>query len=147
MIPIETADALAEDVLGSLGEIVYEYQTVRGNEAEHAAKLAALDFERRQIGMRGLSWDEEEDARAELRARYLEVQAEDVTRDRKMAVSTGRTYGDEWRSMSPARRAAWIKAGHVHVSFSMTDQLAYRGHDAPQLDGVQILVNYGSDDE
>ena len=70
MVPLETAEALADDVLGSLRQPVYAITVVPGNGPSIDAQLARLDFERRQIAMRGLSWEEEERERRTLRKRW-----------------------------------------------------------------------------
>lgn len=142
MIPLETAVALAERVLGGLLAPVYAFTEVPGNEAEIAARLAGLDYERRQVALRGLSWADEDAERARIRAEYeLAESAERIPAERR-AVDTGVTYGQRWQKMGTDERAAWLRSGEVTVAFvrGETDQAD------GELDGVRIVLAWAGDE-
>ena len=103
-------EALANEVIGGLVQNVYEITEVPGNEAELDARLAGLDYERRQVALRGLSWDAEDAERARIRAEYERVSA--AERIPAPAIRpTDVTYGQRWRSLGTDGRAEWASLG------------------------------------
>jgi DNA invertase Pin-like site-specific DNA recombinase len=118
MIRLDTAEALADEVLGGLGMPVLEFREVPGNEAEIAARLAALDYERRQVALRGLPWDEEDAERARIRAAYDLAAATPVVPSRRAARPAGVSYGQRWNKLDAHGRAAWLRSGEVTVLFT-----------------------------
>jgi hypothetical protein len=75
MIRLAAAEALADEVLGNRLHPVCEIREVPANEAEIDDQLAALDYERRQVALRGLSWEAEDAERARIRAECERVSA------------------------------------------------------------------------
>jgi DNA invertase Pin-like site-specific DNA recombinase len=124
-IPLDVARRLADQYLGGLNRPIYEISVVAGNEAELRDRKARLDLERRQLAMRGLSFDQEDAERARLREAYVALEAAVVVPDRRRARPTGESYGQRWTRLTADERAAWLKSGEVSVLF---------GRDLP--DGV-----------
>jgi DNA invertase Pin-like site-specific DNA recombinase len=138
MIQLETAEALADEVLGSLLHPVFEYSEIPGNEAELDARLAALDYERRQVALRGLSWADEDAERARIRAEYEIVLATPRIPSRRMMRDTGVTYGQRWAKLDAHGRADWLRSEEFEVSFIKGE--ADRA-DATR-DGVSLVLTW-----
>jgi DNA invertase Pin-like site-specific DNA recombinase len=145
MIWLETAEALAEQVMGGLLHPVYEITVVPGNGAELDAALARLDYERRQVALRGLSWADEDAERARIRAAYDLVTATERIPDRRAVTDTGVTYGQRWAKLDVNGRAEWLRSGEFTIVFARDE---VDGATAVR-DGVSIVLHWAeeSDDE
>ena len=116
---------------------------VPGNEAETAARLAALDWERRQVALRGLSWADEDLERARIRGQYeLAASAERVP-DRRTVIDTGVTYGMRWAKLDVHERASWLRSGEFTVLFARGE---VPGATAVR-DGVSLVLHWAEDSE
>ena len=145
LIRLDVAEALADEVLGALAHPVYEYREVPGNEAEIDAAPAALDYQRRQVALRGLSWDEEDAERARIRAEYDAAAATPRIEAVRRAIDTGVSYGQRWRKMDAHGRAAWLRSGELVACFTKGD--ADPRDVAGQRDGVKLILAWPSQDE
>ena len=143
MIWLATAEALADEVLGSLRTPVREYRVTPGNEAEIDARLAALMYEKRQIALRGLSWEAEDIERNRIRAEYQLVKATPRIAARRAFADTGVSYGARWLAMDTDARAAWLRAGEISVFLVKGDA------DRPEgtRDGVSLVLVWLDQDE
>jgi DNA invertase Pin-like site-specific DNA recombinase len=143
MIRLDVAEALADEVLGGLVHPVYEYRVVTGNEAQIDARLAELDFERRQVALRGLSWEDEDRERARIRAAYeLAASAERIP-TRRIPADTGVTYGQRWHKLDTNGRADWLRSGEVAVYLVKGEADRAEG----TRDGVSLVLVWPADDE
>jgi hypothetical protein len=138
MIRLDVAGALADDVIGGLLNPVYESTDIPGNEAEIDAALARLDFERRQVALRGLTWDAEDAERARIRAAYELASATKRIPARRVLRPTGVTYGQRWAKLDTDGRASWLRSGEVTV-FMVKGEA-----DRPDgvRDGVSLVLHW-----
>ena len=142
MVRLDAAEMLADEVIGGLMHPIYEIQEIPGNEAEIDAQLAVLDYQRRQVALRGLSWADEDAERARIREQYEIVAATKRIPSRREAVDTGITYGQHWAKLDVHGRAAWLRSGEFTVLFA-------RGEDeraTAYLDGVSMVLHWYEDD-
>ena len=143
MVRLDTAGMLADWVIGGLAHPVYEIREIPGNDAEISAQLAALDYQRRQVALRGLSWADEDAERARIREQYEIVAATERIPSRREAVDTGITYGQRWAKLDVHGRAAWLRSGEFTVLF-------LRGEDeraTAYLDGVSMVLHWYEDED
>ena len=145
MIWLETAEALADEVIGGLREQIYEFRVVPGNEAEIDAQLASLDYERRQVALRGLSWADEDAERARIRAAYNAVAAAERVPDQRRAVWTGETYGDRWAKLEVDGRADWLRGGGGFTVYFTRGEADPRDVAAGR-DGVKLILVWPDED-
>jgi len=143
MIRLDAAEALAGEVLGSLLHPVYEITVVPGNEAEIDAALARLDYERRQVALRGLSWADEDLERARIREQYELAAATPRVADRRAVRDTGVTYGQRWGKLDVHERAAWLRSGEFTVLFAKGE---VPGATATR-DGVSLILHWAEDND
>lgn len=143
MVRLDAAEALADQVLGGMAHPVYEITVVPGNGAEIDAALAALEYERRQVALRGLSWAGEDLERARIRAQWDLVNATPRTPDRRAVRDTGVTYGQRWGKLDVHERAAWLRSGEFTVLFARG---VVPGATAVR-DGVSLILHWEQDSE
>lgn len=142
MVELATAEALADEVIGSLQQSTLAITTVPGNGPELAAELARLEFQRRQVAMSGLGWDELEAELARLRQEWERVNATERTPDHREIRPTGESYGDWWRRMSVDERADFLRS-HVTIYFAQGRQ---EQADAVSPDGsVSLFLTWADD--
>lgn len=119
LIRWDVAEPLSNDVLGALKIPEYERALIStGNSAELDARLAEIEFERKRLSARGLSWDAEDAERARLRSEYDVVIATERTQDKWGLTATGKTYGDTWQAMDAKQRARWLESGEMVITFA-----------------------------
>jgi hypothetical protein len=147
MIRWDVAEPLSDAVLGALPHEEMERDLiVKGNGAEIAAQLAAIDFDKSRLSARNLSWDDLETEIARLKAEHERVMAIEETADVYGHRLTGRTYGDIWREMTtPAERAAWLQTGTVEISFARGGP--YWQAQGYHESGVAMWVTWPDDDD
>ena len=143
LIRWDVAEPLSNDVLGALTIPEYERALISvGNSAELDARAAEIEFERKRLSARGLSWDAEDAERARLRGEYDAVMATERTQDVYGLTATGKTYGDTWNAMDAPQRAAWLESGEMVITFAKGGP--YR-EPAGELDGVNMFVHWTGD--
>ena len=118
--------------------------TIAGNEAEIDAQLAALDDERRQVALYGLSSAEEDRERSRIRREYERVSTLERIPDERAFTSTGQSYGSRWREWGADERAAWLRSGEVIV-YLTRGEVTGRSRADGTRDGVSLLVIWASD--
>lgn len=143
MVRLETAQALAEAVLGNLHHPVEEITVEPGNGPELDARLAALDYERRQVALRGLSWEDEDAERDRIKAEYAQVQSVTRTADRRVVRGTGVTYGQRWARLDADGRAEWLRSGEVTVFLARGE---VSGAGVTVRDGVSLVLRWYEDE-
>jgi DNA invertase Pin-like site-specific DNA recombinase len=141
LIRLETAEELINEEMDTLNFPLVEFAIEPGNGAEIDAKLAALDYERRQVAMRGLTWAEEDAERDRIRREYELVAATPRTADRRVVIPTGEDYGSRWRKADADGRAAWLRSGEFTAMFTMLPAA-----DATAVkDGVSFIMYWLED--
>lgn len=94
---------------------------------DHSAELAELAYELQQLPLQGLSWDDEDSRRAELRAEYERIKALPVVPDEWVEVPNGHTYSGVWEGLETPERGAWLKAKGFIVTASNAAVTVSRG--------------------
>jgi DNA invertase Pin-like site-specific DNA recombinase len=145
MIRLSTAETLADEVMGGLVHPVYEIAVLPGNGAELDAALARLDYERRQLALRGLSWADEDAERARIRAEWELVSETPRIPDRRAVRETGVTYGQRWAKLDTDGRAEWLRSGELTIYFTR-DEVPARDVAASR-DGVNLVLYWPSDED
>jgi len=140
LVPLSTAETLADDVLGSLHQSTLTITTVPGNGPAIAAELARIEFRRRQVAMSGLGWDQLEQELARLRQEWETVNATKRTPDHREITPTGESYGQWWRRMSVDERADFLRS-HVTVLFAAGRQEQADAY----ADGVSMFIVWADD--
>jgi DNA invertase Pin-like site-specific DNA recombinase len=145
MVRLDAAEALADEVMGRLVHPVYEIAVLPGNGAELDAALAALDYERRQVALRGLSWADEDAERARIRREWELVSTTPRIPDRRMVRETGVTYGQRWAKLDVHGRAEWLRSGELTLYFTR-DEVPARDVAASRH-GVNLVLYWPSDED
>jgi hypothetical protein len=141
VVPLATAHKLADQYLGGLNRPIYEISVVAGNESELLDRKARLDLERRQLAMRGLSFDQEDQERARLREAYVALEAAVIVPDERRARPTGESYGQRWNRLTADERGAWLRSGEVTVLFGR--DLPDGAADATEVVTTTLYTGFG----
>jgi DNA invertase Pin-like site-specific DNA recombinase len=128
MIPLGLVDAAVDGIIrADFDTPVMVKQIIPGNEPEIAARLAEIDFELQQLGSRGLTWAEEDAARAELRAERVRVAATEIIPDDVRPMPTGETYRQVWDRTPANERGPWLARNGFKVYASKAEVTVAQG--------------------
>ena len=76
---------------------------------DHSAELTELAYELQQVGLKGLSWDEEDAERSRLRKEYDRIKELPSVPDRWEEVPNGHSYAGLWADIPIPERGQWLK--------------------------------------
>lgn len=115
MVRLSLADRAVDALVRRLGtEPAVTWQRVRGTDWQ--AEARRVERQLRELPRQGLSWDEEDARRAELRAQWEDYSGREPEPDTEVAVKTGETWADQWDALATdAQRGAWLVSQGITV--------------------------------
>jgi site-specific DNA recombinase len=141
MVRLLTLDGLVGLCMKAHGRDLVIKDLVLVPGTDHAAELEEIRFEIRALATADLT-DEEYDARLkELRAERDRIAALPKTPDTFEERSTGETYRDKWRRLSPLERGVWLRQRGIKVR-ARKDETGY--HILVLSADGQELIDYNS---
>jgi hypothetical protein len=82
---------------------------------DHSAELAEIAYKIQQLSLQGLSWEQEDIKRAELRSEYNHIKALPSVPDQWEDIPDGKTYSSVWEGLSIPERGAWLASKGITV--------------------------------
>lgn len=126
MVRVADADALVSGFMSALEDEIMVLKVVPGT--NHEAEIAEVNAELAELPRRGLDDDEEDAARAILRAERARLKDLEPTPDVVEMVPTGETYASRWSDLEPEARGAWLRSVGLQVWLVRGEMSArYRG--------------------
>lgn len=131
-VPMDLADATVNKIIAStFNRPIMRYELIKGHDWED--EIQAVKDEIAALGTLGLSDDEEDVRRAELRAernRLSDLPADD---DEMREVETDETYADVYAALETYERGAWLKSYGFTVRATREAVTVSQGHDSVTL--------------
>ncbi len=140
MVLLAAADALVSQWAANFDGPVMERRLVPGT--DHAAELAEVKAEMRDLVLRDLADDEMDAELAALRAERDRLAALPATADRVEWTDTGETYAGQWAALDGPERGAWLRQLGVRVMAARTDAGACEAVYKPLVMGVDYVASW-----
>ena len=107
MSPCWKVDGLVNAIMSRQRQHIFKDTLIAGH--DYQAELAAVDFELKHLPLEGLSEDEEDARRAELRSERKRLSGLESVPDSWVSVDTGVSYAEAWEALSGQERGAWLR--------------------------------------
>ena len=107
MSPCWKVDGLVNAIMSRQRQHIFKDTLIAGH--DYQAELAAVDFELKHLPLEGLSEDEEDARRAELRSERKRLSGLESVPDSWVSIDTGVSYAEAWEALSGQERGAWLR--------------------------------------
>ena len=127
MVQAAKVDAAVDEVFSALKREDRKLEITPGH--DHEAELKALDYDKQQVTMRGLSRAEERAEMDRIWAEIERVEGLPVVEEKHEWKLTGEPYCDIWAKLTTPERGAWLVAKGFQITASKTEVRIGRGDD------------------
>lgn len=131
-VPMDLVDAAVNKIIaGTFNRPIMRYELIKGHDWED--EIQAVKDEIAALGTLGLSDDEEDAKRAELRAERDRLDGLPADDDEWREVETDETYADVYAGLETYERGAWLKSYKFTVTAAKQAVTVSQGYDSITL--------------